>query len=203
MATVSPNRQELLKQSARKKIVSRGHKLLKSKRDSLIKMFLELIQDVIERRKRLDQKMLEIDHLAAAAFLNMSPDYEKLLVETVPQTGVVSHTHEKVMGVKLPRITYTKKDTTIEYSLVETSSYFDEALKQFFVLIPDIMDLLQRETELKKIAEEIVTTRRRVNSLEKKVIPQVEDNIKYIKLRLQELQLESTSQLLMVKKGQQ
>lgn len=197
---ITANRQELLKQKKRLKSIKKGHKLLKDKRDSLMRYFMALIKETLELRQIVDAKYLELLNYFNLAKVQMDERYVDLLAETSEVQVGVYETIKNVMGVKIPQFTMMEQlDEITGYSIHETNIYFDKAIKELNHLLEKILLLLEKENALRKLAKEIISTRRRVNALEDVIIPVVEKDIKYIKQKLEETAIEEKAKLMKMK----
>ena len=194
IADVKPTRMELIETKRKIKLSKGGYKLLKMKRDGLIMEFFELLPKVKDLRNQLSElykdamEKLSIAVAAdgktalesAANCLNKSPDVEL--------------SSKNIMGVVVPSVKVTAVEKSLEdrgYGLIGTSIRVDEAVHAFEKLSEMIILAAEGETTMKKILDEIESTKRRVNALEFKVIPNLEEIAKYISFRLEELERES------------
>lgn len=199
MATVKPTRMELLKTKKRIILARKGHKLLKQKRDVLIMEFFFLLRGIKAIRLTLSNKLGQAQKsLYNAIAIDGTLDIERLslgLAEDV-QMEVRSKT---MMGVSVPEITNMK----ISYQwpgYSDQSVELDNAIVRYRELFPDLMKLVEKQLVLKKLAEEIRRTKRRVNALEKNVIPHLNAIKKHISFRLEELERENFARLKVIKK---
>lgn len=200
---ISANRQTLLKLKKRLKSTQRGHKLLKDKRDSLMQTFLALIKETIALRKEIDEKYAITSKSFKVAKSQLDENYFDLLSQT-PTTEIEVHKHIKnVMSVKVPELTYYVHGDAMGFSFNETNTHFDTTINHLSGLMEKIVKLIEKEFALRKIADELIVTRRRVSALENKVIPQIENDIKYVKNKLEEIDIDTKSKLLRVKAMQE
>ena len=180
----------------------RGHKLLKDKLDELINKLLELVQENQVLRKKVD-KMLEKAYqnfmLAEAV---MSEEYlaEALII---PKKSVEMEVGEKsIMSVKIPEYHLSINDDNANhaiYGFAYTTSELDMAIESFSNVTETLLKLAENEKAIDLIAQEIEKTRRRVNALENVMIPNYQDTIKYIGMKLAENERANTSRLMKVK----
>ena len=171
---VSATRMEFLKLKNRIKIAKRGHKLLKEKRDQLMKEFFEIEREAMEKRKEAE-KILD-EALKSFAFADATSPYEIELF-----SDISSEAGERV------------------YSFITTPLMLDSAVEKEKQAMKSLKELAEIEDKLYKLAEEIERIRRRVNALEHIFIPELESSAKYIKQRLEEIELENIMTIMKIK----
>ena len=202
IADVKPTRSELIVTRRRIKLSISGHKLLKMKRDGLIIEFFELLPKVKDMRSQLVELYTVADKKLAVA---MVADGKSALrsaancVRTPPQVELSEH---NIMGVVVPKIKVSTIQKSVEergYGLIGTSVRIDESVHAFEKLAEKVLEAAELETTMKKLLDEIESTKRRVNALEFKVIPQLEEVAAYITLRLEELERENVFRLKRIK----
>lgn len=192
-------RQELMRLKNKRKSVMRGHKLLKDKRDNLIQIFMTSYREARNLRKSLDEKYSAILGRFNFATLNLDEEYFELLAED-PQTQIkISSETGNVLGVKVPTLKAEVTGDFLNYSLAQTSYHLDISLKTLRELLPELLQLLELEFKVRKLAIEIEKTRRRVNALEYVILPEIEETIKYIQNKLAEDALQTTVRLMKMK----
>ena len=199
---VNPTRMELTKLKKRLKTAARGHKLLKDKRDEMVRQFMLLIRKNrtmrIEVEKALSSALADFV-LARVAMTRESMD-EALLFPLREVDLEVSKT--KIMSVNVPKIDYQEKKRTQEffpYGMLSTSAELDSASAELSKVLPTMVELAELEKTCNMLADEIEKTRRRVNALEYVMIPQLEETIKYIKMKLDENERGSLTRLMKTK----
>ena len=187
----------------RLKTARRGHKLLKDKRDELMRQFM----DVVKRNKEL-RICVEEGLTAAFASLQvassiMSPEMMEQALLYPRQSVELGMTYKNIMSVNVPRYSFhTKNNDPSEvypYGFAQTSGELDDALDKLARVFEDMLELAQVEKTMQLLAEEIEKTRRRVNALEYVMIPELEGNIKYISMKLEENENATKVRLLKVK----
>ncbi|MFO7154214.1 MAG: V-type ATP synthase subunit D [Caldicoprobacter oshimai] len=200
---VNPTRMELIRLKNRLQVAVRGHKLLKDKRDEMMRRFIDLIKRNKELRERVEQKLTLAfkDFLMARAVMSSEVLEEAIMfptrrVEIKPSIG-------NIMGVTVPVIEY-KEVTDRElspypYSFAATSAELDGAIAAFSDILPLMVELAQIEKTCQMLADEIEKTRRRVNALEYVVIPQLKETIRYITMKLDENERGNRTRLMKVK----
>lgn len=199
MLNVNPTRQELLQLKRKTKMAERGHKLLKEKRDGLMKQFMEIIREAKDLRIGIE----EILGQAFKTFVFASADMRAEVVEealSMPtkQVKLLSEVRN-VMSVRIPIFEYKEAGDFLSYSLGTTSADLDESLHIFDQALKDMIKLAEIEHSAKLLAEEIEKTRRRVNALEYVFIPRMHETMKYIQAKLNEQERGSIVTLMKVK----
>ena len=183
---VNPTRMALMDLKRRTKSAQRGHKLLKDKQDGLMQQFLAIIRDARKLREEAEEKLRGAfrQFLMATAWLG---DAEIANALSSPQATVELTVETKnVMSVRIPFFTLKKEGQIKTYGESATNQLLDEAVTAFDTAFEMLIRLAQIEKQAENMAIELETTRRRVNALEHKMIPDLRDTVKYIKLRLDE-----------------
>jgi|TARA_B100000959_G_scaffold61482_1_gene64745 V/A-type H+-transporting ATPase subunit D len=185
---------ELIETKRKIKLSKGGYKLLKMKRDGLIMEFFELLPKVKDLRNQLSilyKDAMEKLSIAVAADGKTALESAANCLNKSPEVELSS---KNIMGVVVPSVKVTAVEKSLEdrgYGLIGTSIRVDEAVHAFEKLSEMIILAAEGETTMKKILDEIESTKRRVNALEFKVIPNLEEIAKYISFRLEELERES------------
>ncbi len=200
---VNPNRMELARLKKRLAASTRGHKLLKDKRDDMMKKFLELIRENMELREELEKKMDGIyeGFVMAGAVMDEAAFGEALML---PQRKVCARVKiNSVMGVSVPDFDfdYTKNASgnIYPYGLAFTSPELDSSVRRLNEVLPLMLNLARTEKTAQLLAEEIEKTRRRVNALEYVQIPSLRETIKSITMKLDENERGNLARLMKVK----
>ncbi len=185
----------------KKKIKSakRGHKLLKDKQDGLMQKFMGIIKEA----KRL---RLEVEEKLGAAFKNfikagslMSEEFlEGALLYSTAKTELSVET-KNVMSVRIPQFKLKTEGDVITYGYLQTSGELDMSLQAFQDVFPLLIELAEIEKSAEALADELEKTRRRVNALEYRMIPDLEDTIKFIQMKLGEMERGSIINTMVVK----
>lgn len=200
---VSPNRMELMRLKDQLQTARRGHRLLKDKRDGLMKTFMSKVAHTVSLRRRVDVLLSAATSAMAMAEAVMGPERlgEALLLNARPLTVDVSE--ENVMSVRIPRfsIDYEQRSASDEfpYGLASTTAELDLAIEALQDALPAMLDLAEAEKEIQLLSGEIERTRRRVNSLEHVMIPEYEDTIHDITLKMDENERGNLTRLMKVK----
>jgi V/A-type H+-transporting ATPase subunit D len=200
---VNPTRMELLKLKQREKLAVKGYSLLKEKRNALIMEFFNILERVKGSRENVAEKLEEAYQDLTAAQIIMGDLAVKKAAMSVKESVDVDIDSRSVMGVVVPLIeSETAKRTIVErgYGFMDTSVKLDEAAKKFEESIQLIIELGEIEKTIMLLAGEIESTKRRVNALEHIIIPRLENTVKYIEMRLEEMERENFVRLKMIKK---
>lgn len=200
---VNPTRMELSRLKKRLAMSRRGHKLLKDKRDDLMKKFLELIRENMELRTQLEEKMAGVyaGFVIAGAQMDDAVLQESLML---PEIRVYAEVNTRnFMGVDVPDFSFSEsgheKRDIYPYGLAFTSGELDPSVEALYEVLPLMLKLAQAEKAAQLLAEEIEKTRRRVNALEYVQIPAFRENIKRITMKLDENERSSLARLMKVK----
>lgn len=200
---INPTRMELT--NLKKKLITarRGHKLLKDKRDELMRRFLELVRENKELRKKVEQAIHAANKGMALASADMS-DEALAVALMMPSQKVSLQVEEKnIMSVTVPEFvpTYKKADggEVYSYGFAFTGADLDDAVGQFAAILPDMVRLAEVEKTCQLLSDEIEKTRRRVNALEHVMIPRYEETIRYITMKLDESDRSNRTRLLKIK----
>ncbi|MCI8993563.1 MAG: V-type ATP synthase subunit D [Eubacterium sp.] len=202
-AQVNPTRMELTR--LKKKLVTavRGHKLLKDKRDELMRQFLDLIRENMELRLKVEKGIHDANTNFVIAKASMSDEGMHTAL-MVPKQEVYLETEKKnVMSVDIPQFTFKTRtadeNDIYSYGFAYTSSDLDGAVKSLADVLPDMLELAEKEKACQLMAAEIEKTRRRVNALEHVIIPETQESIKYITMKLDENERSTQIRLMKVK----
>ena len=200
---VSPTRMELTKIKKRLMVSVKGHKLLKDKRDELMRQFLDMIRQTKELRRRVEEKMAEINRGFALASSVMQKEALCSALMMPKQSVTLEITSKSVMGVYVPVFNIKQKSSNtgdaLSYGYAFTSGDLDHSILKLSELLPDLLTLAQQEKTVQLLAAEIEKTRRRVNALEYIMIPNYRDTIRYITMKLDENERSNLTRLMKVK----
>ena len=195
---IKPTRSELIKLKGRIKQTKNGYKLLKMKRDGLFHEFRQLLAEMIEAKREITEAFRlakqRID-LANAIGGGLAVRAAAIANSAHPEVEVE---RRNIMGVVVPSVSGTNLKSTFAergVGFIGSSPYIDEASDSFSELIEKIVKAAEMEATLKRLLEEIEATKRRVNALEFKVIPELEEAKVFIQLRLEEMEREETFRL--------
>ena len=200
---VKPTRMELNILKERLKTATRGHKLLKDKRDELMRRFIEAVRENNRLRQKVEAALVgNMQDFVMAKSLESDLMVEEIFA--VPTREVMLHIEEEnVMSVEIPKFEYKTRtadeNDIYSYGFAFTSSDLDGAVKSLADILPDMIRLAECEKACQLMAAEIEKTRRRVNALEHVIIPETEKNIKYITMKLDENERSTQIRLMKVK----
>lgn len=200
---VNPTRMELTK--LKKKLVTavRGHKLLKDKRDELMRQFLDLAKENMQLRLQVEEGILSANKNFVMAKASMSEEMLRTALMIPKQEVYLKVGKKNVMSVDIPVFDYSTKSADendiYSYGFAFTSCDLDGAVKSLADILPQMMELAEKEKACRLMAAEIEKTRRRVNALEHVIIPQTQKNIKYITMKLDENERSTQIRLMKVK----
>ncbi len=199
MAEVQPTRMELIKLRRRIKMATRGHALLKMKRDGLIMEFRQLLEEakeviggMIEKYEKAQEK------LALAVAVDGIVAVRSIALACCQIEPTFKMRRKNIMGVVVPvikREPVRRKVVDRLYGVLSTTARIDEAVTAYEELVDAILEVAEIETTLRRLIEEIERTKRRVNALEYRVIPTMEELAKFISFKLEEMDRENIIRL--------
>jgi len=197
---VNPNRMVLLRLRKRLDFARRGHHLLKDKLEGLIKEFSSLVEAYRKQRIMVDDllpRILKTFLLAKASALS-----EEVIEDALnyPKGKLLIRLSQKsVMNVLIPQLTIEGQVDAFSYGLMNTPLELDYALGSLRGIFPEILKLAELEATVRLMAQEIGKIRRRVNALEYFLIPQLEETVRFIRLKLDEIERSNNSRLMKIK----
>ena len=201
--TVSPTRMELTRLKGKLRTAQRGHKLLKDKRDELMKQFLDTVREVRALRTEVERELMTVHSAFTVASALMSSEALEQALLYPKQSVELTCTTRNIMSVNVPVYdfqTKTKSDADIyPYGFADTSGELDDAVEALGRVFQKLLKLAQIEKSAQLMAEEIEKTRRRVNALEYVMIPNTQEAIRYITMKLDENDRATTTRLMKVK----
>lgn len=199
---VNPTRMELLRLKKRLAVARRGHKLLKDKRDELMKRFLDLVRSNRDLREEVETRLAEAfrEFVLARAVLSREALESALLMGAPPLDLPVDT--QNIMSVEVPvfELLFAEyRADELPYGMAGTPGELDAAIATFREILPAMLRLAEMEKTAQLLAEEIEKTRRRVNSLEYVLIPRLAETIRFITMKLDENERGNTTRLMKVK----
>ena len=201
--TVNPTRMELTRLKKKLATARRGHKLLKDKRDELMRRFLELVRENKELREKVEKGLADANRNFVLAKAVMREETLNTALLAPLQSVSVEVGSKNVMSVDIPVFDYKSrtpgKSDIYSYGFAFTSNDLDFAVKSLEDIFPDMLRLAEIEKSCQLMAAEIEKTRRRVNALEHGMIPETESSIKYITMKLDENERSTQVRLMKVK----
>lgn len=200
---IIPTRMELSRIKDKLAVARKGHKLLKDKRDELMRQFLIMVRENMELRKHVEEGIRQANINFIVAKAGMDAETLNTALMAAKQKVKLGVSTKNVMSVNIPVFdvrTKTESETDIySYGYAFTSSDLDGAIKSLADIRDDMILLAEKEKACKLMAAEIEKTRRRVNALEHVIIPEAQKNIKYISMKLEETARDNTIRLIKVK----
>ena len=201
--TVNPTRMELTRLKGKLRTAQRGHKLLKDKRDELMKQFLDTVREVKALRAEVEEELMTVHGAFTVASALMSDQAMEQALLYPKQSVELTMTTQNIMSVNVPVYhfqTKTNSDSDIyPYGFAATSGELDTAVDALGKVFQKMLKLAQIEKSAQLMAEEIEKTRRRVNALEYVMIPNTQEAIRYINMKLDENDRATTIRLMKVK----
>ncbi|MCB2291271.1 V-type ATP synthase subunit D [Clostridium sp. CS001] len=201
---VNPTRMELTKLKKRLGTATRGHKLLKDKQDELMRRFIDLIKHNNELRKSVEEELQNSfkDFVMASAL--MSSEFLEEAIAYPKESISVEVETKNLMSVNVPVMKFKRKleddpGSIYPYGFASTSGELDLAIEKLYTILPELLELAEVEKSCQLMADEIEKTRRTVNALEYMTIPQLNQTIKYIKMKLGENERGALTRLMKVK----
>lgn len=203
---VNPTRMELNQLKKRLQMALRGHKLLKDKRDELIRQFLERVRKNKELREQMETELTAAlaKFLLARAVMSAEVLEEALMYPTARLSLTVEK--QNIMSVYAPHLTWQveastqgEKGNIYPYGFVGTSAELDASIETLAEIMPKLMELAELEKAVQLLADEIEKTRRRVNALEYVLIPKMQETVRYITMKLDENERAALTRLMKIK----
>ncbi|MCY3081135.1 V-type ATP synthase subunit D [Aerococcus mictus] len=202
---VKPTRMELQKLQGNLSIAIRGHKLLKDKQDELMRQFIDLIRKNNDLRQEVEADLsLALENFVLASAL-VNEAYIDELVAIPSQSVELEIRHENIMSVDVPKMNFHYSDEYQEgkdrntYSFLNTASELDDAIATLNQVMPKLLELSEIEKTCQLMADDIESTRRRVNALEYRVIPDTKETIAYIQSKLEENERSTKTRMIKIK----
>ena len=200
---VNPTRMQLTKLKKQLRTAVRGHKMLKDKRDELMRQFLDLVRETKDLREKVEKELYNSNaHFVNASAVMSKQALDASLMSPKQQINIDT-TSKNVMSVEIPEFAASARTSDegdiFPYGFAFTSFELDDAVVSLNNLLPDLIKLAQYEKSCELMSAEIEKTRRRVNSLEHVMIPRYQDTIKYISMKLEENDRSSRTRLMKVK----
>ena len=200
---VNPTRMELTRLKKKLTTAIRGHRLLKDKRDELMRQYLDLVRENMALRKKVEKGIEDANRNFVLARAGMSEETLKTALLAPKQEISLKVSTRNVMSVDVPVYHYTTrtadKNDIFSYGFAFTSADLDGAVQSLSDILPDMIRLAETEKSCQMMAAEIEKTRRRVNALEHVIIPETQEGIRYITMKLDENERSTQVRLMKVK----
>lgn len=197
---VNPTRMELARLKKKRLMAVRGHKLLKDKRDELMKRFIAMVEKNKALREKVETGLRKANQRFLLAKSEMSDEAINVALLAPKQSVSIEVSSKNIMSVNVPQFDYKTRtadsNDIYSYGLAFTSSSLDEAVTSLSAVFEDMLKLAEVEKACQLLADEIEKTRRRVNALEYVVIPQAESGIRYISMKLDENERSTQARLM-------
>lgn len=200
---ITPTRMVLNQLKGRLRTATRGHKLLKDKRDELMRRFMEIVRLNQELRRKMEQGLTEAFAAMSLAGAVMSPEILEQSLLYARQRVELHVEQKNIMSVNVPVYSFKTRSLSrgdmFPYGFATTSGELDDALSRLYGVFEDMLKLAEIEKTMQLLAQDIEKTRRRVNALEYVMIPDLQENIRYITMKLAENENSTKVRLLKVK----
>jgi V/A-type H+-transporting ATPase subunit D len=201
---VNPTRMELTTLKKRLVTATRGHKLLKDKQDELMRRFIDLIKYNNELRKSVEEELQKSLKNFVMARAVMSSEFLEEAIAYPMESISLEVTKRNIMSVNVPVMKFKRKMENQEgsiypYGFANTSAELDVSIEKLYSILPKLLELAEVEKSCQLMADEIEKTRRRVNALEYRTIPDLHETIKYIRMKLDENERSNLTRLMKVK----
>ena len=197
--SVSPTRMKLKRLKRKLDLAVHGHKLLKDKRDEMMRRFIPLIRENYALRANVERKLSEAFGEFSQCRCAMDPAMLEAALLLPARSAEVDAEAVNIMSVKAPRFKAVIGDESLSYGLVQTSALLDSSINLLASALPDLIRLAEIEKTCDLLADEIARTNRRVNALEHKMIPDLTDTIRFISMKRYEAELGERVRLMKVK----
>ena len=198
---ISPNRSELIKLKAKVKTASKGHKLLKKKRDGLVMDFFKLLENAKDLRSEMIQNFKDAQTSLKKTRI-LTYDLElKLYSKTTKGRNLIDFQSKNIMGLSVPQIKsqFERRDLIERNRTIYSSFVLDDTIKKYEELVKNIIIIAEVETAMIRLLDEIEKTKRRVNGLEFNIIPSLKESESFVKLSLEEQERDNTIRLKKIK----
>ena len=200
---VTPTRMELPRLKRKLVTAVKGHRLLKDKRDELMRQFLDLVREDMELRVKVEEGIRNANRNFVLAKAGMSEETLRAALMAPRQEVILNQDKKNVMSVDIPVFNYETRtadaNDIYSYGFAFTTGDLDGAVKSLADVFPDMLKLAEIEKSCQLMAAEIEKTRRRVNALEHVIIPETQEGIRYITMKLDENERSTQVRLMKVK----
>lgn len=202
---VKPTRMELSTLKERLKVAQNGYDLLKDKQDELMRQFIELIKENNRLRNEVEDELSGALGNFVLASSSMNDAFMEEIVALPTKHVNLEIARKNIMSVDVPKMSFSydddnqKSDNEVKYGYLNTSSELDDAIEVLNEVMPKLLKLSEIEKTCQLMATEIESTRRRVNALEYRMIPNIKETIKYIQMKLDENERASITRMIKVK----
>jgi V/A-type H+-transporting ATPase subunit D len=199
IAKVSATRMELLRMKKRLSLARRGHYLLKGKQDELLRRFMALLEEYLPRRRDLERAFAGLENMIGEAAAETGAAEAAAAGWPLPPPVTVERGKDRILNLEVPVRRARNERHLPSYGPLQLPLPFDDVIAGWADMIPVLLDGADREETLLLLADEIERTRRRVNALEFRLVPDLEEGIRRITFKLAEAELGNLSRLMRVK----
>ena len=201
---VNPTRMELSKLKKRLVTATRGHKLLKDKQDELVRQFIDLVKFNNKLRKEVEAELGGSLKDFVMARAGMSSEFLEEAISYPKDNIKVEVSNKNIMSVNVPMMNFKRElegdeGSIYPYGFANTSAELDDAIGKLYSILPKLLELAEVEKSCQLMGDEIEKTRRRVNALEYMTIPQLQETIRFIRMKLDENERSALTRLMKVK----
>ncbi|WP_297520377.1 V-type ATP synthase subunit D [uncultured Clostridium sp.] len=201
---VNPTRMELSKLKKRIVTATRGHKLLKDKQDELVRQFIDLVKFNNKLRKEVEAELGGSLKDFVMARAGMSSEFLEEAISYPKDNIKVEVSNKNIMSVNVPMMNFKRElegdeGSIYPYGFANTSAELDDAIGKLYSILPKLLELAEVEKSCQLMGDEIEKTRRRVNALEYMTIPQLQETIRFIRMKLDENERSALTRLMKVK----
>ena len=202
---VKPTRMELSTLKERLKVAQNGYDLLKDKQDELMRQFIELIKENNRLRNEVEDELSGALGNFVLASSSMNDAFMEEIVALPTKQVNLEIARKNIMSVDVPKMSFSyddddqNSDNEVKYGYLNTSSELDDAIEVLNDVMPKLLKLSEIEKTCQLMATEIESTRRRVNALEYRMIPNIKETIKYIQMKLDENERASITRMIKAK----
>lgn len=199
---VKPTKVELQRLKSQLALAENGYDLLKNKQDELMRQFIGLVRKNNDLRKQVEEELTTALKSFVMAKSMLSEKWVDELSILSSQSVSLDIREENIMSVIVPNMEFNYEadnSSDFDYGYLNSNAEFDKALREIQAVLPKLLELSEIEKTTQMLADEIEGTRRRVNALEHKMIPETAETIKYIDMKLAESQREATTRMIKIK----
>ncbi len=200
---VNPTRMELSRLKKQLTTATRGHKLLKDKQDELMRRFIALVKENNELRIQVEQEVTDALSNFVLANATLNEAFIEELVAIPAEKVELEIIEQNILSVPVPKMIFdydeSVQEAPLDYSYVNSNSELDQAFAKISSILPKLLALANVEKTCQLLSKEIEKTRRRVNALEYMTIPQLEETIYYIQMKLEENERGEITRLIKIK----
>lgn len=196
---VNATRMELLRLRRRTVLAKKGHKLLKDKLDGLIQRILAIVKAHRRLSRKLEQELIDVFQKLALSSAQTDPRVLEAVTLLPACRASVGISLQNIMGVKIPKYELKLSGNPRPYGFADTPAELDQALTRFKDILAELVQLAEHNKAILVIARQIIEIKRRVNALEYVLIPELEEAVRFIKMKLAEMERSNTVSLLKIK----